>query len=278
MGDRLLLEMWEPHQTSAIFTAVFIRLFVMLTGGVNYLNLFLRLVFFPIQACVSVFLYKTIRRTVPQMDENVAALMGLLYYVTTPKSIFIPEYSNLHNWFFALMVLCLLRYFGAKDSEGRQTAGELRWLVLAGIFMTCDVLAYPSMVLVFLCCLVFLLVRRSEKKWKELCAYVLPCVASAAVMFTYLLSYMTPQKMLEMAGDGRGVPSDYCGRKIVGMGVKPGRDGHDPSVCPAGVSGNPMVYRESVEEKTSRTATASGHAVFRNCISDPDLVLAVQFL
>ena len=120
MGDRLLLEMWEPHQTSAIFTAVFIRLFVMLTGGVNYLNLFLRLVFFPIQAGVSVFLYKTIRRTVPQMDENVAALMGLLYYVTTPKSIFIPEYSNLHNWFFALMVLCLLRYFGAKDSEGRQ--------------------------------------------------------------------------------------------------------------------------------------------------------------
>ena len=67
--------------------------------------------------------------------------------------------------------------------------------------MTCDVLAYPSMVLVFLCCLVFLLVRRSEKKWKELCAYVLPCVASAAVMFTYLLSYMTPQKMLEMAGE-----------------------------------------------------------------------------
>lgn len=184
MGDRLLLEMWEPHQTSAIFTAVFIRLFVMLTGGVNYLNLFLRLVFFPIQAGVSVFLYKTIHRTVPQMDENVAALMGLLYYVTTPKSIFIPEYSNLHNWFFALMVLCLLRYFGAKDSEGRQTAGELRWLVLAGIFMTCDVLAYPSMVLVFLCCLVFLLVHRSEKKWKELCAYVLPCVASAAVIVT----------------------------------------------------------------------------------------------
>lgn len=192
----------------------------MLTGGVNYLNLFLRLVFFPIQAGVSVFLYKTIHRTVPQMDENVAALMGLLYYVTTPKSIFIPEYSNLHNWFFALMVLCLLRYFGAKDSEGRQTAGELRWLVLAGIFMTCDVLAYPSMVLVFLCCLVFLLVRRSEKKWKELCAYVLPCVASAAVMFTYLLSYMTPQKMLEMAGEilGEGSHQTTVGEKLLGWG------------------------------------------------------------
>jgi hypothetical protein len=86
--------------------------------------------------------------------------------------------------------------------------------------MTCDVLAYPSMVLVFLCCLVFLLVRRSEKKWKELCAYVLPCVASAAVMFTYLLSYMTPQKMLEMAGEilGEGSHQTTVGEKLLGWG------------------------------------------------------------
>ena len=118
------------------------------------------------------------------------------------------------------MVLCLLRYFGNKDSEGRTVEGNLRWLVLAGIFMTCDVLAYPSMVLVFLCCLVFLLVRRSEKKWKELCAYVLPCVASAAVMFTYLLSYMTPQKMLEMAGEilGEGSHQTTVGEKLLGWG------------------------------------------------------------
>ena len=224
MGDRLLLEMWEPHQTSAIFTAVFIRLFVMLTGGVDYLNLFLRIVFFPIQAGVSVFLYKTIRKTVPQIDETVAALMGLLYYMTTPKAIFIPEYSNLHNWFFALMVLCLLRYFEAKDSEGRRGERKLRYLVLAGIFMTCDVLAYPSMVLVFFGCLVFLFVQKSGKKWKEICAYVLPCVLSAAAMFVYLLSYMTPQKMLEMAGEilGEGSHQMTVGEKLLGWGMSLG--------------------------------------------------------
>ena len=38
------------------------------------------------------------------------------------------------------------------------------------------------------------------------------------------------------------------------------------------------IDKSLLEEKTSRTAAASGHAVFRNCISDPDLVLAVQFL
>lgn len=63
MGDRLLLEMWEPHQTSAIFTAVFIKLFVMLTGGVDYLNLFLRIVFFRSrQESVSSYIRRSGRR------------------------------------------------------------------------------------------------------------------------------------------------------------------------------------------------------------------------
>ena len=193
MGDRLLLDMWEPHQTSAIFTALFIAPFVRLTGGVNYLNLFLRVVFFPIQAGVSIFLYKTIRKTAPQVDASVAALMGLLYYVTTPKSVFIPEYSNLHNWFFALMLLCMARYLVGE--------GRLRYLVLAGIFMTCDVLAYPSMVLVFLCCMGFLLLCKSKRKGREVLAYLMPCVLSAGAMFGYLLTYMTPQTMLRMIGE-----------------------------------------------------------------------------
>lgn len=220
MGDRLLLDMWEPHQTSAIFTALFIGPFVCLTGGVNYLNLFLRAVFFPIQAGVSVFLYKTIRKTAPQVEASVAALMGLLYYVTTPKSVFIPEYSNLHNWFFSLMVLCLLRYFGTKDSEGSRVKGKLGYLVLAGIFMTCDVLAYPSMVLVFLCCMGFLLLRKSKRKVREVLAYALPCVLSAGAMLGYLLTYMTPQIMMQMIGEilGEGSHQTSVVEKLLDWG------------------------------------------------------------
>lgn len=212
MGDRLLLDMWEPHQTSAFFTALFIAPFVRLTGGVNYLNLFLRVVFFPIQAGVSVFLYKTIRKAAPQVDASVSALMGLLYYVTTPKSIFIPEYSNLHNWFFALMILCMVRYLTGE--------GRLRWLVFSGIFMTCDVLAYPSMVLVFLCCMGFLLLRKSARKGREVLSYLLPCVLSAGAMFGYLLTYMTPQTMLQMVGEilGEGSHQTSAAEKLLDWG------------------------------------------------------------
>lgn len=192
MGDRLLLDMWEPHQTSAIFTALFIGPFVRLTGGVNYLNLFLRVVFFPIQAGVSVFLYKTIRKTAPWVDASVAALM----------------------------VLCLLRYFGTKDSEGSRVEGKLGYLVLAGIFMTCDVLAYPSMVLVFLCCMGFLLLRKSKRKAREVLAYALPCVLSAGAMLGYLLTYMTPQIMMQMIGEilGEGSHQTSVVEKLLDWG------------------------------------------------------------
>ena len=78
MGDRLLLEMWEPHQTSAIFTAVFIKLFLMITGGINYLNLFLRVVSFLIQGGVAVFLYKTLRKVWPLMEQKTVVLLSLL--------------------------------------------------------------------------------------------------------------------------------------------------------------------------------------------------------
>ena len=75
MGDRLLLEMWEPHQTSAIFTAVFIKLFLMITGGINYLNLFLRVVSFLVQGGVAVFLYKTLRKVWPLMEQKTVVLL-----------------------------------------------------------------------------------------------------------------------------------------------------------------------------------------------------------
>jgi len=190
MGDRLLLEMWEPHQTSAIFTAVFIKLFLMITGGINYLNLFLRVVSFLIQGGVAVFLYKTLRKVWPLMEQKTVVLLSLLYYIITPKCVYVPEYSNLHNWFFTLMILCMLRYFF--------TGKKISYLVWSGICMTCDVLAYPSMVLVFVCCMGYLLLRRFDRKWKECAAYLLPCVISAGAMFAYLCTYMAPATMLQM--------------------------------------------------------------------------------
>lgn len=195
-GDRLLLEMWEPHQTSALFTALFIRLFLWITGGsIHFLNLYLRFIFFMIHGSIAYCLYRTLKKTVPEIGHNVAVLIGLFFYVTSPKSIFIPEYSNLHIWFFTLLILCLMSYYCFSKDERK-----LRHLVLAGICLTCDVLAYPSMAILFFFCVAFILFAGAESKGKECLAFIAPCFISALVFLGYLLTYMSLTQIFEMVG------------------------------------------------------------------------------
>ena len=40
-GDSLITEMWEPHQTSAFLCAIFMKLFMMITGSTTGIVLFL---------------------------------------------------------------------------------------------------------------------------------------------------------------------------------------------------------------------------------------------
>lgn len=193
-GDRLILEMWEPHQTSAIFTALFIRLFLWITGGsVDFLNLYLRVVYFIVHAAVAFYAYRTLRACVPGLDRFEAALAAMIFYVTSPKCIFIPEYSNLHVWFFAMVCLCFMRYF----CMGSPSRGKAVYLLLGGFFLTGDVLAYPSMVILFPACILFILRKHVKQVWREWLLFTCPCVLSAAVFLGYLFSYMTSSQILQ---------------------------------------------------------------------------------
>ncbi len=193
-GDRLLLEMWEPHQTSAIFTALLIKPFLWLTGGNEFLNIYLRVVYFVGQGLIAAFLYRTIRACLPWVEQEIALLLGMCFYVITPKCICIPEYSNLHMWFFTLLCIFLVRYFAPQSPQ----RGNACFLVLAGAALTGDVLAYPGMAILFPVCVLFLLRRHVRSRWKEILLFAAPCVGSAAALAGYLLSYLSPELILRI--------------------------------------------------------------------------------
>lgn len=202
-GDRLLLEMWEPHQTSAIFTALFIKPFLMVTGGnLDFLNIYLRIVYFAVSGLITFFAYRTLRVCTPQVGKNGALGLSLMLFVCSPKCIFIPEYSNLHMWFFALLCLCLMWYYCPASTTRR----KLWVLAAAGAALTCDVLAYPSMVLLLPFCVGFMISKREKNLFRELLAFILPCVVSAAAFLGYVLSYMSVSQIVEVlpyiVGDG----------------------------------------------------------------------------
>ncbi|MCH5344220.1 MAG: hypothetical protein J1E64_09285 [Acetatifactor sp.] len=193
-GDKLLLEMWEPHQTSAIFTALLIRPFLWLTGGNEFLNIYLRMMYFLVQGLIAVYLCRTLRSCLPWMEREIAVLLSMGFYLITPKCICIPEYSNLHIWFFTLLCIQLIRYY-APESLRR---GKIYCLALAGIFLACDVLAYPSMALLFPVCVIFILWKHVQARWKEVFSFAAPCVLGAITFIAYLLSYMTPELILQI--------------------------------------------------------------------------------
>ena len=202
-GDKLLLEMWEPHQTSALFTALLIRPFLWLAGGsVDFLNIYLRVVYFVIHGLVTWTLYRSLFACKPELGKKGAGALALVFFVCSPKSIFIPEYSNLHLWFLALLIMSFMCYFCSNSP----LKGKLWLLAVAGIWLTCDVLAYPSMVLLLPFCLGVLFFQKKNFFWREVLCLITPCIISAVVFLTYVFSYMTWEQLLQVLphvlGDG----------------------------------------------------------------------------
>lgn len=190
-GDRLLRDLWEPHQTSAIFTALFIRCVLLVTGGsLNGLTVLLRVLFFILHTAISVYLYKSFRECLPSLKAEEAGLLAVIYYLTTPKCIYVPEYSNLHMWFSTLMALFLMRFY----CVGSTKRNHLSYMVLAGIMMACDVLAYPSMLLLYPLCLLFVCVVSGRR---AALAFSAPCLVGAVSFVGYLCTYLSPAEMMD---------------------------------------------------------------------------------
>jgi hypothetical protein len=197
VGDRLLKEMWEPHQTAAIFTAIFEKPMLLIMGGsADFLDLYLKAVYFIVHSLITVFIYKTLKKCVADLNKNAALLTALLFFVTSPKSAFIPEYSNLHIWFFALLTMSLVRYRYAVKNE----KSGLAWIVMSGLCITGDVMAYPATVILLPVCLYLIYRCRKKDCLKDIIGFIAPCAVSFAVFCVYLLSYMSPSEIMEMVG------------------------------------------------------------------------------
>lgn len=79
-GDRMFLEMWEPHQTSAFFSAAFLWLYMQLFHTLKYSVLFLRTVGVVTQLLISILTYRTFRKFVTENTAFVIAVFLLQYH------------------------------------------------------------------------------------------------------------------------------------------------------------------------------------------------------
>lgn len=194
-GDRMLLDLWEPHQTSAVFGAVLVRLFWLFSGGSNTgIVLYMHICGILFQVLAAYLLYRVLKCILEPEMEGFAFLGSCVYALCYPKGIIAPEYSNLQNWFMTGSALCfiLFLYYAMAERAGKKETGVL---VLSGIFLSGAVLAYPSMILLYPVMIILLCCSLKRGRLRAVLLLTAPCLLLAGLFMGYLFSYMTPEQI-----------------------------------------------------------------------------------
>lgn len=198
-GDRMLLELWEPHQTSAVFGAALVRIFWLFSGGSSTgLILYMHICGIGFQFLTAYFLYRVLKTVMPQEMEDFAFCAGCIYALCYPKGVIAPEYSNLQNWFTTGCALCFVMFMHriSEKSRGRaENGGCWRYLLFSGICLSGAVLAYPSMVILYPVMIVLLCCGLREKRLRAVLVLSVPCLLFAGIFTGYLFSYMNMEQI-----------------------------------------------------------------------------------
>lgn len=183
-GDRLFLDMWEPHQSSAFLCALLMKPYLMLFGTTGIV-LYLRVWGTLFHLCVSLYLGKILKSFV---KTEYAWLLALIYFNTVPKLIMLPEFGIMQVWFYTLLSLFLIQYY---------TCGhKVRFLILAALALAFNVLSYPSCILLFPAVLLVLFLLSGKEKWRDMGILSLVCVLMGAGYLGLLFTYTSPEELL----------------------------------------------------------------------------------
>ncbi len=184
MGDRLFLDMWEPHQSSAFLCTLLMKPYLMLFGTTGII-IYLRVWGTLLHLGVSFYLYKTLRHFV---SEDHAWLLALLYYNIIPKQIILPEFGIMQVWFYTLLSLFLMKY---------SMECKIRYLILSAVALALNVLSYPSCLILFPFALLWLARFSGKHKWRDMGIFTAVCGACAAAYLGMLFSYTPPIQLIE---------------------------------------------------------------------------------
>ena len=188
IGDKLFLNMWEPHQSSAFLCTLLMRPYLKLFGTTGII-LYLRLCGTLLHLGVSICLFRILKGFV---GKKYAWLLALLYYNIIPKQIILPEFGIMQVWCFTLLSLFLIQYY----TKGR----KCRYLALSSAALALNVLSYPSCVMLFPFVLLALARLSGKQRWRDMGIFTLGCGICAAAYLGTLLYTAPPGRLLETLG------------------------------------------------------------------------------
>lgn len=203
-GDRLLTQLWDPHQTSAFLIEFLIWAYLKLFHTTTCLVLWIRFWGVMMHLAVTCCLYRTLRA---ETGREESFFLAVIYFNLLPKGYVMPEFSNMMVWSLTMLVICLTGLArreaagtaGGQDGTCKATAWDLRMTVLtagAGIWLCLATLSYPTCALLYPFLLVYLWkYDRYRKRTMGLLTLIVLLIGGCYL--GYLLSYMTPVQLVE---------------------------------------------------------------------------------
>ena len=195
-GEKMFIDLWEPHQTSGFVCAILIKLFMMLTDSTEYVVIYLRGAGILIQALVSIFTYITLKKEYTKWNS---CLIAIIVFALQPKGIQVPEFSNLFIWSVLCTMLCLYNLYLTPQKFRRYS-------VLAAVFACVSVLCYPSFLIVIPLYIIGFF-KIFDKKARLISGYFLgACIVAGVAYVVYFLTQMSVDEFLfgikQMMTDG----------------------------------------------------------------------------
>ncbi|MBO4615943.1 MAG: hypothetical protein J5717_01200 [Lachnospiraceae bacterium] len=188
-GDKMFVGMWEPHQTSAIFTAIFMKLYKTVFATTDGVVLFLNTVNFLFYLAVTIFAIKTFSKFV---NKNASVMMGIVLLVLRPKIAQTFDYANLTIIFSAMFFLLLIRYLVCEH--------KLWTLILSAVFLCFNVLAYPTAAILYMGMLICIFAY-SEHKLRDFLISSGTCFILGGVYVGYFAITIGLKNLIDSVGN-----------------------------------------------------------------------------
>lgn len=182
-GDKMILEMWEPHQTSVFLSAALMWLYESVFHTTTGIVLYLQVCGIVIRGGIAVLLYKVFRR---ELQKSTAYGMALLFFMISPKDYALPEFANMQLWYSALLFCCLYVYL---------KTGKRVLLAVGALFLCLEILAYPSCLIVYPG-VIGLLICFSQKRMRDILLFTGVCAGAGAGVGGYAFLTLGPDTLI----------------------------------------------------------------------------------
>ena len=174
-GERMFLEMWEPHQTSAFLVDCLMLLYRLFVPSLTGVAIFLQVMGVLLWIPVIVILHNELSK---HIDRDISHMICAILFVFRAKQTVFPEFSNMQIGFSVLFFTFLVKYICDQ--------AKLRNLILSAVFLCLEIISYPTCLIAFVAAAGIILMY-TEHKVRDVLVFSGVCLALGTLYVGYFV-------------------------------------------------------------------------------------------